>query len=685
MAPLPSILSLPELRLAEPWVTVQPGALLRLDPLSILRAIALGAAPPKRRWRDGLPTSRELIERLGRDAGHRLLATPEFEPFAAGKVAQAPPEAVRPGGILDECTGLPEEKPRDSSYLLSLWLRALGTAEAMWMSCQQGQISMEPSRGWVLGLLVDTPSWLGILQGLGAPTPPLLAWDWLRRRCPTDELANHLELATEGPGLHCWPDGDVFGKDSSRRRVSELLEVAIYLAELAGFHHPDGDPGRREILLRGADEPQQELANQLGRRVIDLLEDVGLAEWLERHPPHEDSGAPIGTPGHFSAVGVSSDRSREEVRSHGVPNHGVPNRGRGPSPHGHRASAPDGGPPIDLATAVGVALTEKYEASHAQQLSSVCRAAVDHLGFDRAWVATWVPDEELVVMTTSHQHTRNDHDPLQVSLTKTETQQLIAAQESGRPKCLSLDGDGRRGTPNPSGGLYGALAHDRAVVQVIHTDFHNPLVLVVDNGLSWQPLDRPGAVEGLQALALVAAQVIQNRRLAANYRRARKMATVDALTRLANRWVGIHNLGQEVARSKRTKAPLSVLLIDLDDFKQLNDAHGHLVGDQALRITSRVLRESLRRSDTCCRFGGEEFLVVLPNTTSEDAAVMATRVFIAIETRGEEVELPLTVSIGLASLTSSDDTPEDLLARSDRALYAAKERGRNRFSADAGT
>ena len=107
--------------------------------------------------------------------------------------------------------------------------------------------------------------------------------------------------------------------------------------------------------------------------------------------------------------------------------------------------------------------------------------------------------------------------------------------------------------------------------------------------------------------------------------------------------------------------------------------HNHVQGDQALRATADVLRKTLRRSDTICRYGGEEFMVVLPETSAEESAVLAARLFTAVEARGHEEKLPITVSIGQASVRQ-EDSAESLLNRADRALYASKAGGRNRFS-----
>ena len=161
-----------------------------------------------------------------------------------------------------------------------------------------------------------------------------------------------------------------------------------------------------------------------------------------------------------------------------------------------------------------------------------------------------------------------------------------------------------------------------------------------------------------------------------------KFALTDPLTRLANRGVGIVTLRQEIARSNRCGDPLTVLMMDLDKFKSLNDSFGHLVGDQALRTAAEMLRKNTRKMDTVSRYGGEEFMVILPNTHIEDASVTAMRIHAAVEEGGTELGLPMTVSIGIAGFKRGEDNVESLLSRADRALYASKERGRNRFSVD---
>jgi diguanylate cyclase (GGDEF)-like protein len=164
--------------------------------------------------------------------------------------------------------------------------------------------------------------------------------------------------------------------------------------------------------------------------------------------------------------------------------------------------------------------------------------------------------------------------------------------------------------------------------------------------------------------------------------RARRDATIDPLTRLANRGFGMLTLEQQVARARRSALPLCVLMVDLDEFKALNDRLGHLAGDHALRVSAQVLRRNVRRADTVCRFGGEEFLIVLPDTGPQEASLLAARLFVAIEEQSAAEGLPVTASIGLACLRHGEDDVESLIERADRALYASKVAGRNRFSAD---
>ena len=157
------------------------------------------------------------------------------------------------------------------------------------------------------------------------------------------------------------------------------------------------------------------------------------------------------------------------------------------------------------------------------------------------------------------------------------------------------------------------------------------------------------------------------------------LAATDGLTGLANRSTFQRSLGLEVARSTRTGEPLSLLLLDLDHFKHLNDTWGHQTGDEVLRRVAAVLDESCRGFDVPARYGGEEFAVVLPSTALEQAVAVAERLREMMA--GALIEPAVTISVGVATLPNSAATGEELVRAADEALYASKRAGRNRVTA----
>jgi diguanylate cyclase (GGDEF)-like protein len=155
----------------------------------------------------------------------------------------------------------------------------------------------------------------------------------------------------------------------------------------------------------------------------------------------------------------------------------------------------------------------------------------------------------------------------------------------------------------------------------------------------------------------------------------RSMSVTDPLTGLANYRRLISVLEAELDRSRRTRRPLSVVLLDMDGLKTINDRFGHLTGSRALVRLGKILRNHSRAIDTAARYGGDEFALVLP----EAARDIATRVFTRIRERlATEEESPLlSASAGVASFPEDGDTPEKLLGAADRALYRMKNRGNN--------
>lgn len=162
-------------------------------------------------------------------------------------------------------------------------------------------------------------------------------------------------------------------------------------------------------------------------------------------------------------------------------------------------------------------------------------------------------------------------------------------------------------------------------------------------------------------------------------------STRDSLTDLFNRRYLDEALGVEINRACRSGKPLSLVMFDLDYFKKLNDAHGHDAGDEALRVFARVLRDGLRAGDIACRYGGEEFALILPGANLEQALEIAERVRASLEegTSGAYADPSLsglTVSAGVATLDSSASDAAALLIQADQALYEAKRGGRNQVA-----
>jgi two-component system cell cycle response regulator len=177
-------------------------------------------------------------------------------------------------------------------------------------------------------------------------------------------------------------------------------------------------------------------------------------------------------------------------------------------------------------------------------------------------------------------------------------------------------------------------------------------------------------------------------RLRDNVQHSLEMAVTDPLTNLHNRRYFEAHAATALEQAIERGRPLSLLILDIDHFKVINDSWGHEAGDDVLREFAHRLRKNLRGIDLPCRIGGEEFVVVMPDTDMAIAAVVAERVRRKIERdlfiiHDGERSIPVTVSIGAASLSGTDESLPSLLRRADKALYRAKNDGRNRVVADA--
>jgi diguanylate cyclase (GGDEF)-like protein len=183
-------------------------------------------------------------------------------------------------------------------------------------------------------------------------------------------------------------------------------------------------------------------------------------------------------------------------------------------------------------------------------------------------------------------------------------------------------------------------------------------------------------LELARTMANEAAMALENAWL---YEDVRKLADRDPLTGFANHRYLHERLGEEIVRSQRGRQPLSLLMIDLDDFKLVNDTFGHLFGDRVLTWTAEIIRSTLRSSDLPARYGGDEFAVILPETDPVEARVVAERILEAFRTRsfvGEQRgPVPVALSIGVATVPVDARTPTELIAAADAALYRVKRAG----------
>ncbi|HVY42108.1 MAG TPA: PleD family two-component system response regulator [Hyphomicrobiaceae bacterium] len=222
------------------------------------------------------------------------------------------------------------------------------------------------------------------------------------------------------------------------------------------------------------------------------------------------------------------------------------------------------------------------------------------------------------------------------------------------------------------------------IIVVVEPHEEARLLRALDMGVN-DYLVRP--IDRAEMLARVRTQIRRKRQvdiLRVNLERSVELAIIDPLTGLHNRRYFEEHLKTLAARALDLRQPLSLLIADIDHFKSINDRHGHDVGDVVLREFALRFRGNTRGIDLTCRFGGEEFVCVMPDTDLAGAAHVAERLRIGVASEafrvGPTTEVCITVSIGLAALGSADDTAEALFRRADQALYAAKHEGRNRVA-----
>ena len=163
------------------------------------------------------------------------------------------------------------------------------------------------------------------------------------------------------------------------------------------------------------------------------------------------------------------------------------------------------------------------------------------------------------------------------------------------------------------------------------------------------------------------------------FEKIQRQATTDGLTGLVNHKTFYEILEKELWRSRRYGGQISLIMVDIDNLKNINDAYGHRAGDKAIWEISRRIKECIRQIDTAARYGGDEFAVILLNTSLEDAIIVAQRMVDAVansQTTWQKEQIPLSISVGLGQY-DAETTPEDITNRSDQALYMAKQAGKN--------
>ena len=158
-----------------------------------------------------------------------------------------------------------------------------------------------------------------------------------------------------------------------------------------------------------------------------------------------------------------------------------------------------------------------------------------------------------------------------------------------------------------------------------------------------------------------------------------KLASIDSLTQIHNRYSIMNILSAEISRAHRYSNPLSLIIYDIDLFKNVNDTYGHDVGDEVLKVLSKIIKKNLRDIDAIGRYGGEEFLIVLPNTKLNDAKLFANRIRKQTETYSFNTVGSITISLGLVEL-KAHETSDTLFKRADELLYVSKNNGRNQVS-----
>jgi len=163
-----------------------------------------------------------------------------------------------------------------------------------------------------------------------------------------------------------------------------------------------------------------------------------------------------------------------------------------------------------------------------------------------------------------------------------------------------------------------------------------------------------------------------------------RLTTIDGLTQIYNKRYFLETLEREISRAHRYRRELSMIMFDIDHFKKINDTYGHLAGDYVLKQLASVVKSRIRREDTMSRYGGEEFAIVLPEVDSYNANQTAEKIRKLVEKtvfKFEDTKIPVTISVGVCSITPDTKDPGEFIKKADEKLYQAKSQGRNQVCA----
>ena len=295
-------------------------------------------------------------------------------------------------------------------------------------------------------------------------------------------------------------------------------------------------------------------------------------------------------------------------------------------------------------------------------LSKVCFLVQQAFGVSQ--VSVLLKDEEELVLRASHGT---------LTARVAEGGRLSAAEGSwGR--CLEgtktvIDNDA---AASPSAGLYVETGCEMCIPLV---SFGQVLgVLVLDSNR--KNAFNENEAQPLESVADICATAIQN---AYYVNRVKQLAYLDGLTGIFNRRFFELRIGEEIERARRFESGLGVLMIDIDHFKRLNDEFGHLLGDEVLRQVSSIFHQQVRKIDVVCRYGGEEFAILLSQTSPQHSLAIAEKLRRIVETwQFPGVARPVTISAGAANFPEHGATRDQLVQAADAGLYAAKQAGRNR-------